>query len=384
MASTTGLARYLQSGRHLLTSCSDAPDANVRVSKMSQGQLTTCQQGKTHDLCRHALAKSICAATCGLCDAPPEPASVQLRKALSSAAFGLALNFQDLEGFRPNDVYIRSNETFNGKQTWRGVDTKYWMYFCGDSTWAFSTARKDAWATCAGYLQVNERTGKAALHGIEVYKPVDLDFITDGLEGCEQAVWPLEKSSATSFCGPSSSRCSGTAVACWLSRFYQEEAVFAPQQQAVHLEASGTSYIAWSASSGEANNDHLYTVVQLALTQGCSVSHESSLLTGQIGVIQDAKNCSVDAILDRSSSLVQSSSGLLLGSIQPRAKGGRLSPYSTPVWFVDPVTAEALRSGTQIRLTKLTIPEAVVLPHGNSEAWAGPKKNLSNASQQIQ
>ena len=43
--------------------------------------------------------------------------------------FWSAVDLLFVQGWRPTDVYIRDNRTFNGNPTWRGVDTGYGFGF---------------------------------------------------------------------------------------------------------------------------------------------------------------------------------------------------------------------------------------------------------------
>ena len=286
-----GIRRPVESRLHTsrrLLACADAPDANQKIVDLSAGVLVSCASARDEGYCAHGKAEEICRATCGLCGSTVTPVQ-RLRIALNSAIFGLALNYHSLQGFRPTDIYIRSLDMpFGGRPTWQGLDTGYWFYFCNNvSTWVMATTRSASWANCMGLMYVDEMSAHAVLSAN--HTEVDLDFITKGFEGCDQALQPLGTSSVSTFSSSSISNapdhaikmgsngtidsCAaaqagghcgvreiaaaclqscGTPVACWLSRFAAQEAVFAPQQ-AVRLTQAGTQHylIAWQASPQE-------------------------------------------------------------------------------------------------------------------------------------
>ena len=139
------------------------------------------------------------------------------------------------------------------------------------------------------------------------------------------------------------------------------------QQRAVRLVVSDIRYIAWRASLQPlVDQRQSRTVTELRLDADCSLSHKGGSLAGQLGTIRDVQNCTIDAILQQSSSLIESPAGLLLGSLQPHPLGMNLaSHYPIPVWFVDPYTAtEIMSSVARIQMTPLPVTEAINLTEG--------------------
>ena len=215
-----------------------------------------------------------------------------------------------------------------------------------------TTTRSAGWANCTGLLHINQ-TGSAVLGDIKV----DVEFNVEGFEGCDRQLQSLDSAATARFCSPTASddACSdapdqhiskgsngaiascaaaqigqlcslaeiaaacplscGTPVACWLSRFYGQETMFAPQQ-AVRLGR----YIAWQASLGQAPLRRLEAgqscaVTEVQLDEHCSLLTSGSALSACIILVRDVKACDVHEVVLQASSTLRASVLFLIGSL---------------------------------------------------------------------